>query len=250
MCDVLFRLFSCRILDTMFRKRKAARPPKPPVVLFDFDGVIADSLDVFHPVFATMCAELGYASLAPREAFLKLFEGNAILRLMRHGFTLRKLRQFGEQFRPLIEEANARVPVFDGMPQVFNDLAARFPLYVVTSNSSEAIRDFLARHNMTGTLDILGADHEVSKVKKIKTVVKRHRDCQPYYIGDTKGDMREARRAGAVAVAVAWGWHTVDKLKEGRPAHIVESPQALRDLFLSLAAPTYRGDCFVEDSSR
>jgi len=202
-----------------------------PLILFDFDGVVADSLEVFFATFASVCGELGYVRLTSREVFLSLFEGNAIFGLIRRGFTLRKLRQLGEQFKPRIEEANNQVEPFADMPEVLRDLAKRHPVYVITSNNTDAIVSFLRKHNIEGIVDVIGSDKETSKVKKIKAVAGRHPGRTPYYIGDTKGDMTEARKAGAIPVAVSWGWHTVEKLMEGRPAHVVDTPRSLAALF-------------------
>ena len=203
-----------------------------PVVLFDFDGVVADSLDVFFEAFTGVCRELDYHRLESREAFLKLFEGNAIVGLCKAGFPLRRLKQLGRQFAPRIEEANRRIRPFEGMPELLGELAQRHPVYIITSNVSHSILAFLERHAISGVRGVLGADQETSKVKKIKQVIRRYPGRPAYYIGDTKGDMREARRAGAIPIAVAWGWHTVAKLREGRPAHIVESPAMLRAFFM------------------
>lgn len=202
-----------------------------PLILFDFDGVVADSLEVFFSAFSAVCGDLGYTKLTSRDAFLSLFEGNAIFGLIRRGFTLRKLKQLGEQFKPRIQEMNEQVEPFADMPELLRDLARRHPVYVITSNNTDAILSFLEKHQIDGILDVIGSDKETSKVKKIKAVAGRHPECTPYYIGDTKGDMTEARKAGAIPVAVSWGWHTVEKLKEGRPAHIVDSPRSLAALF-------------------
>jgi phosphoglycolate phosphatase len=58
----------------------------------------------------------------------------------------------------------------------------------------------------------------------------RYPGLSAYYIGDTKGDMIEGRKAGAITVAALWGWHAVEKLEEGAPDHFVRSPEALLDL--------------------
>jgi len=58
----------------------------------------------------------------------------------------------------------------------------------------------------------------------------RYPGLSAYYIGDTRGDMIEGRKAGAITVAALWGWHAVKKLEEGAPDHFVRSPEALLDL--------------------
>mgnify|MGYP003348520008 CR=1 FL=1 len=138
----------------------------------------------------------------------------------------------GREFQPRIAEANRKVAPFTGMPELLGELAAAFPVYVITSNQTRAIEEFLERHAVTGIRDVLGADKEPSKVKKIRKVARGHKGCTPWYIGDTKGDMLEGNEAGAITVAAAWGWHDEARLRTGKPRHVVKSPAELRALFL------------------
>ncbi len=197
----------------------------------DFDGVVADSFEVFFDEFLAVCAEMGFKRLHSREAFLRLFETNVLAGLVKAGFPVWRLKKLVRVFGPRIAAANARVQPFAGMPDILNRLAAAFPLYFITSNSSEAILSFTARTGVSHFRDVLGADKEPSKVKKIRQVRARHPDCPAYYVGDTKGDMVESREAGAIAVAAAWGWHPLEKLQEGAPDVVLRRPEELLELF-------------------
>jgi phosphoglycolate phosphatase len=206
---------------------------KDPVILFDFDGVVADSFEVFFREFKAVCSEMHFRRLNSERAFLKLFEGNLLRELLKKGFPVWRLKRLLRRFEPRIREANLKVEPFDDMPVILNELAAAYPVYVITSNVSETVEAFLRRFEVEGIRDILGADKEASKVKKIRLIAARHPEHAPYYIGDTKGDMLEARRAGAVAVAAGWGWHPEDTLRSGKPDHFLRLPEDLRGLFLN-----------------
>lgn len=208
------------------------------VIMFDFDGVVADSFEVFYNEFTAVCAEMGFHRLNSREAFLRLFETNLLAGLVKAGFPVWRLKKLVRVFAPRIAEANARVQPFEGMPAILNRVATAFPLYFITSNSSEAILSFAARTGIDHFRDVLGADKEPSKVKKIRQVRASHPDAPAYYVGDTKGDMIEAREAGAIAVAAAWGWHPLEKLQEGAPDVVLRRPHDLLEYFgLSPDAP-------------
>jgi hypothetical protein len=49
---------------------------KPELLLFDHDGVIADSLDVFVPAIIEGCERAGVAGVRSREDVLRLYEDN------------------------------------------------------------------------------------------------------------------------------------------------------------------------------
>jgi phosphoglycolate phosphatase len=202
------------------------------VVMFDYDGVLADSFDIFFEEFTAACQEMGFKRLNSKEAFLRLFEGNLIQQLIKAGFPVWKLKKLARAFEPRIMAANRRVPPFPGMPELLAEVADAFPVYVITSNATVTITEFLERYSISGVRDVLGADKETSKVKKIRQVREQVPCAQPYYIGDTKGDMLEGRKAGATTVAALWGWHPEETLLEGNPDHLVRNPQELRALFL------------------
>lgn len=204
------------------------------VIMFDYDGVIADSFDAYFREFTAVCTEMGFHRINSKDKFLRLFEGNALRQLLWFGFPMWRLKRLASQFRPRIEAATVSVKPFDGMVDLLRELTARHHVYIVTSNTGETIEWFLSTHAIEGVRGVLGGDHHASKVRKIRRILKRHLGkVEAYYIGDTKGDMVEARKAGAKAVAAAWGWHHADKLLEAGPDHICRSPQELRALLLS-----------------
>jgi phosphoglycolate phosphatase len=218
------------------RRRNHLDRHKPPVVMFDFDGVLADSFDIFFEEFTAAVRELGYENLNSRESFLRILEGNPFIEMTKMGFPLWKLKQLGEHFGPRIRAANERIQPFEGVLAILSELAERHPVYVITSNQTDAVRQFLERHGVSGVRDVIGSDKESSKVKKIRRVKKYHPECHGWYIGDTKGDMLEAATAGATTIAVTWGWHSVDKLLEAKPDHVVHQREDLRALLMGLQA--------------
>jgi phosphoglycolate phosphatase len=218
--------------ETAIQREPEAREPYT-LILLDFDGVIADSMDAYFGAFAEVCTEMGYRRLNSREAFLRLFEGNPIRQLLWAGFPLFRLRRILNRFKPRLLEAHKLVRPFEGITEVVSTLARRFPVFVVTSNVAEIVSAFLRRHGIVGVAGVVGSETHTSKVRKIRRMLRDYPQCQAYYVSDTKGDLLEARRAGAIPIAVAWGWHSVNKLTEGRPAQVVSSPEELRDLFIS-----------------
>lgn len=51
------------------------------------------------------------------------------------------------------------------------------------------------------------------------------------YIGDTVGDIKEAKSAKVTTVAVTWGWHDLDQLQQAQPDSLVHHPSELLSLF-------------------
>ncbi len=199
----------------------------PRLLMLDFDGVIADSLEIYLETFLGACAEIGARHLQSREAFLALMDGNFAVQLLRQGFPLHRLRALARQFEPRIRQAFARVRPFPEMPGIVTELAARHRVYIITSNRTDYVEEFLGKYGITGVRAVVGADVDTSKIRKILRTRRRERECVPWYVGDTLGDMLEGKRAGARVAAVGWGWHDPQRLARGAPDHFFREPSDL-----------------------
>jgi phosphoglycolate phosphatase len=125
-----------------------------------------------------------------------------------------------------LAQSQDQAPFFPGIPELLRQLAGRARVAVVTSNVSDVVRGKLATAGLLDlVLDVVGSDVEPSKVRKIQ----RFQELSPpgtavHYVGDTLGDMREGREAGAITVGVAWGWHPPERLQAAAPDTIAETP--------------------------
>ncbi|HOJ69738.1 MAG TPA: HAD hydrolase-like protein [Candidatus Hydrogenedentes bacterium] len=207
--------------------RKNPDPDAPRLLMFDFDGVIADSLEIYLETFLEACGEIGARHIQSREAFLSLMDGNFAVQLMRQGFPLRKLRALAAHYEPRIREVFARVRPFPTMPGIVNHLADKHSVYIITSNRSDFVLEFLERFGLKGIRGVIGSDAHTSKIRKILQVRRAEQGRVPWYIGDTLGDMLEGKRAGARVAAVTWGWHDEARLRRGDPDHVFRDPGEL-----------------------
>ncbi len=214
-----------------FRLFRAPDLTRPPLLLFDYDGVIADSLDILLPEFARACTELGFVKSDPEAFFLGLYDANPVMQMIKHGFPLRKMRAMALEYAPKIEEIHQRIRPFPGIPETVNVLGEKHPLFIITSNSSQLVRKFTETYGLNRVQGIMGVEENISKVKKIRAARRLYPNHCPYYICDTKGDLIEARRARAVPVAVGWGWHHRERLEQGNPRYFVGTQKELLSLF-------------------
>ena len=195
--------------------------------MFDFDGVIADSLDDQCRVCVETLVAHGFADLATRARFLDLTEANWFAALASAGVP--------EDVVLKLEDAFAAVPspeLFPGMAAVIERLAAAHPVIVITSSGTSVVERILAKRGVRGVTEVLGGEQEASKTRKIRCVRRRLGEALPaWYVCDTVGDVLEAREAGVGTVGVAWGWHGVERLRRVRPDHVVHAPGDLLDLF-------------------
>ncbi len=199
--------------------------------LFDFDGVLVDSLDVYEKTVTDCLIKINHPLTRGREEFLELFEGNFYESLVKKGVDL---DAFMKASVDIIAQVNIRdiKPVAAVVP-VVEELYKKNCLVVISSNDSSSIKKALELFHYNGYFrEILGSDFMFSKKEKILYVIKKYRVAPQsiYYIGDTTGDIKEGREAGVKTVGVTWGWHSKEKMAAAKPDYLCENPQELLQL--------------------
>ena len=196
--------------------------------LFDFDGVLVDSLAVYERRVRLCLEEIGSPAVQNRDDFLALFEDNFYEGIVKKGIDLVAFMNASRSI-PTEDDCDQMAPFAPLLP-VLMELKKDNILAVISSNVSRVINDILFRHGFDGCFrDVLGADSSYSKIEKIHHAMDSFRvgKDKTYYIGDTTGDIKEARLAGVRTVAVTWGWHSKEKLETVRPDYLIETVKDL-----------------------
>jgi phosphoglycolate phosphatase len=201
------------------------------LIMLDYDGVIVDSKNAFTATFLGACRICGYTGIKTPEQVVRLFDGNFFEALIHLGLSSEKIDEIlGDAFEREAQKHIAKVRPFPGIQASLKAMSRQNVLTVITSNVSRLVRQVFEKEGIACFAEVVGGEAERSKVKKIQNTMARYRDLPAYYVGDTKGDMLEGKKAGAVTVAVTWGWHTADNLAEASPDHMVNTLSALENL--------------------
>jgi len=199
--------------------------------LFDFDGVLVDSLEVYEKTVTECLRKINHPLTRGREEFLELFEENFYESLVQKGVDL-------EAFIKASVDIMAQVKIDDikpveGMVPVVERLHDHHFLVVISSNDMTSIRAALELFGYQRYFkEILGSDFMLSKKDKILYAIKKYR-LDPrdiYYIGDTTGDIKEGKAAGVKTAGVTWGWHDKEKLSAAKPDYLFDNPRDLLQL--------------------
>ncbi len=210
-------------------------PERKNFVLFDFDGVIADSFktafEVHKSVFPDM-TEDDYRQITERN----VNDWNWRARLEKAGHS--GSYDFFEHYLPRAEK---EVKIFEGMEEVIKKLHQEYELFIVSSNLTRAIKDFMQKHGLISCfMKIMGNDVHVSKVEKIRMVFSEYGTGPMHcvFVTDTLGDAREAQQLNVGSIGVAWGFNKPERLEAGNVFKIVEYPTdiqpAIREYFQSI----------------
>ncbi|MEK7588451.1 MAG: HAD hydrolase-like protein [Patescibacteria group bacterium] len=190
------------------------------LVLFDFDGVLIDTLMVCYGINTFVNEDLSL------EEYKGFFDGNIHDAKRTNGKAKEGHPNFHEEYRNKTRELV--------IPQVLKDsvkfLASKYTLVIVSSTPTISIKKILEREGLEDCFkDVLGADVHASKVIKINSMLEKYKinSVDALFITDTLGDIREAFSCGVVSIGVTWGFQERETLAKGNPKIILENPEDL-----------------------
>lgn len=192
------------------------------IILFDFDGVIADSFQAaftVHKMISPHIVEDDYRSW---------FEGN--INNWREAAGPGTHRSDIDFFTEYLPKMKSEVKMVLGILEIIKSLSYSYTLIIVSSTITSPIREFMERHEAGQYFtEIMGNDIHQSKVEKMKMVFGKYKvnPEQCVFITDTLGDLREAAKAKVDAIGVSWGFQRKETLLKGNPLCVVEKPEEL-----------------------
>jgi phosphoglycolate phosphatase len=177
------------------------------LVLFDFDGTLADSRAWFLGVFDQVADRFGYRRLAPgdRER-LRGLDTRAILRQLE--IPIWKLPLIERHMRALVTRDIGQIHLFPGAAVMLSALhAGGMQVAIVSSNAEANVRRVLGPAARHVTRLACGAGL-FGKAAKVRAVLRatRTQPRQALLIGDEARDIAAATAAGTDSAAVAWGY--------------------------------------------
>lgn len=193
-------------------------------IIFDFDGVIADSLSIAFEV-----NKLSKPTLT-LERYQAAFNEN-INEVRYEDKVVREIdffKEYGERFSTLGIDPEKK--------KIIQKLAQEFQLYIISSTTGDIIRAYLDRHQIFDCfVDILGNEIHTSKVKKFGLLFDRYHihPKDVIFITDSSGDMKEAREVGVHSIiGILGGYQNEENLKKGEPTSIVENFSQVNDFIV------------------
>jgi len=198
------------------------------LIIFDYDGVIVDSLDTNLKIAARACQKIG-CPVYPSQAEIERLENITFDDLGRQiGVPENKIAKFTEIVFDLLAQNTISPPIFPGIKAVIQKLKRKGHIAIITTNVKTAVNRVLESGGLCHDIDlVMGAEQNGSKSEKICQAMAAFniRSNFTYMIGDAVSDIREAHKAGVNSIAVNWGYHSKEKLLQASPGHVVNTPE-------------------------
>ncbi|NYE58507.1 HAD family hydrolase [Carboxydothermus ferrireducens] len=202
------------------------------VILFDFDGVIADSFSIFCKCFFESCKTVNINKFATQEDILRLFYGNFYQRLKDELQDEVMANKVMEVYFIKLKREIGKIKLFAGMDEVLMKLSKLAKIFIITSNREEIVREVLINNKIIEDLEIFGSEQIKSKSLKIQSILKNYNNfSEIFFITDTVGDVLEVKKFPIKIAGVAWGWHKPEELLKNGVEIVFKSPKELLEKF-------------------
>ncbi|MGC1479386.1 MAG: HAD-IA family hydrolase [Chthoniobacterales bacterium] len=208
------------------------------VVVFDFDGTLADTFQTSWEILNSMAKDFKYRPLLAEEIDgARDLSTRGMIRLL--GIPKRKLPAISRQGVRLLKECIHEIEPLPGIPEMLKNLNDRgLRMGVVTSNSVENVQAFAENHDLEVFEFVRSSSRLGGKAREIRKVMRRlgFRAADALYVGDETRDIEACRSAGIRCAAVTWGYNSQKALEAQRPHWMLERPEELVGLIETLEA--------------
>jgi phosphoglycolate phosphatase len=201
------------------------------LVIFDFDGTLADSGRWLARELRPLGRRFGFRQVGEDEIeALRGYETRRIL--FELGVAPWKLPFIARHLRRRVAQDAESIPLFPGAKALLRRLAGHgVVLAVVSSNSAANVRRILGPEAAALVEHYACGASLFGKAAKIRKVLRAAgaAACEAVCIGDETRDIEAAREAGLACGAVAWGYATREILARGGPTWLFDTPDEVAE---------------------
>jgi HAD superfamily hydrolase (TIGR01509 family) len=202
------------------------------VIIFDFDGTLADTIDILLSITNRLSTEFGFKS-ATKEELAQLSNLNSWQILQYSGISIFKFPLLIRRLKAELHREVPQIQLFPGIKEVLLELKKRgFQLGIITSNSRENVLGALEKNGLQDTFTFIYSGSTFGKHKVINKwlrIENIHTE-KVVYVGDEIRDIDAAKKTGIKVIAVGWGFNSPQALAAQNPNFLIERPQELIDI--------------------
>ncbi len=204
------------------------------IVIFDFDGTIADSVHLFIEAINKSSERFRYKRI--REEEVMVLRGKRPGQILKHlGISLLKLPFVLKRVRREVNTGVAQAkPAVEIKETLLELKKGGCEIGILTSNTEQNVKEFLINNDLDVFDFLYSGSSMFGKGRILRAIIRKNRlqKRRIYYVGDEIRDIYAARKTKVKMIAASWGFNTMDALRREGPDFIAESPDDIRDIVL------------------
>ncbi len=215
------------------------------VIIFDFDGTLADTLPYYVEIMNNLASRYGFKKVST--ASVSKLRNMMPLELLEHleiplikVYSIVKTVKAG--LNKKIELFSPTVPIRKTLLKLQKD---GYRLGIITSNSKDNVEKFLKKNSLNYFDFVYSGSNIFGKGRVISGFLRKQniRPAEAVYVGDEARDIEAARKAGIDMVAVSWGFNSKQALEKMKPDFLVNTPGELAGIFKKTLKKSGRLSC-------
>lgn len=203
------------------------------VIIFDFDGTIADTVDALVGIANRLAVEFGYIQITQEElAILRNFTSREIIKysgisLLKIPFLLKKVKS---ELKNKIHEFKPIPGIREALIELQNQ---GYRLGIITSNSQDNVTAFLKMNELDNLFDFIYSGVTIFGKTTIINNALKQKQLKPQsviYVGDETRDIEASKKANIKVIAVTWGFNSPEVLAKQNPDFLIDQPSELLEV--------------------
>ncbi len=201
------------------------------LVLFDFDGTIADTMLTLITGYNKLVAKTLNCKLVDTSLIEEYKKWTPRALMKEHRITVLKLPVLAYWLRRYLRNHFDEVNMFTDVDQVIKKLKDDgFKLGILTSNSRRNVKTFLSSRSLLPYFDYIYSSKKLTGKDQVFKKMQSVHDLDinnVIYIGDEVRDIEFVRKIGIPIIAVTWGLGNRELLSSHQPDFMIDDPKEI-----------------------
>ncbi|WP_227937606.1 HAD-IA family hydrolase [Alkalihalobacillus deserti] len=201
-------------------------------IIFDFDGTLADSRNVFISAWNSLADKHRYQKI--NRAKWNILRKLPILeRIKQLNFPIFKTPLIIPDFYRFYRKYAKEIKLYPGMKEILDTLEKKgHKIAIISSNSEDVIKEVLRRNNVRNISEILSSNLISGKDQLIRRFLKEHHlgPSEVIYVGDEQRDILSCKTTGVKIIWVSWGYDAKELVQAQKPDYLVDSPDEILEV--------------------
>ena len=201
-------------------------------IIFDFDGTLADTLQLGIKVSNKLAKKFNYKIITQDK--LEYYRGRTAQQILKEAeIPFYKFPFVVANFRKEINKIIEQLKPFNKIPEIIIELSKKYKLGILTSNSQNNVESFLKTNKLSNLFDFVRCQSKLMrKSKSLKKIMSTFnlKTENIVYIGDETRDIDACHKVGIKVIAVSWGFNTKKILSQFSPEYLIDRPEDILKL--------------------